>query len=347
MNQLRGLSPAILLLLNFAACAAGREKPVASLGHQVFKMHTAQGDAAIPAEVSVDLNSVNPQITRAAIVFHGKGRNVEGYFRALQLAAQEAGADSRRTLLWAPQFIREEDAVAHHLAKQFLRWHLGSWSAGEPATGPVPLSSFDVIDAMLATLADRQRFPNLKSVVLIGHSGGGQLLNRYAIVGTEASVASEAGIHVRFVMANPSSYFYFSDDRPLSNGSFAVFSGAACPEFNHWRYGPVHAPPYVADSSAAAWQKREQDYALADVIYLLGTEDTDAAQVDLDTSCAGEAEGAERLDRGKAYFSYLSQRHGAQLAHKLWYVPGVAHVGSRMVESPCAVAAVFEHGHCP
>jgi hypothetical protein len=30
----------------------------------------------------------------------------------------------------------------------------------------------------------------------------------------------------------------------------------------------------------------------------------------------------------------------------LWFVRGVAHVGSRMVESPCAVAAVFERGNC-
>jgi hypothetical protein len=346
MHYLRAMSPAILLFLSFAAGAAEREKPVAYLGKHVFTLQTARGDASVPAEMSVDLNSTHPEITRAAIVFHGKGRNVEGYFRALERAAQEAGADARQTFLWAPQFLREEDAEAHRLPKQFLRWHLGSWSAGEPATSPLPLSTFDVIDAMLSTLANRERFPNLKDVVLIGHSGGGQLLNRYAIVGTQPAALAQAGIHVRFVIANPSSYFYFSDDRPVSNGSFAVFQGAACPEFNRWRYGPVHAPPYVVDSSAAAWQKREQDYAAADVIYLLGTEDVDPAQVDLDTSCAGEAEGPERLDRGKAYFRYLSGRHAKEFAQRFWFVSGVAHVGSRMVESPCAVAAVFEHGNC-
>jgi len=50
-------------------------------------------------------------------------------------------------------------------------------------------------------------------------------------------------------------------------------------------------------------------YAKADVIYLLGTDDTDPAQADLDTSCAGEAEGPERLDRGKFYYHYLRSRH--------------------------------------
>jgi hypothetical protein len=338
------LALSALVLASPVISAAEREKPVTHLARQAYTMHTAQGDAIIPAEISVNLNSIHPEITRAAIVFHGKGRNVEGYFSALEHAAREAGQSAGQTLLWAPQFLREEDAEAHHLSKQFLRWHAGSWTSGEPASGPLPLSTFDVIDAMLATLANREHFPNLTAVVLIGHSGGGQLLNRYAIVGKSALVLG--GIHLRFVIANPSSYFYFSDDRPQADGSFSPFRAAACPAFNHWRYGPVHAPVYVAVTSPAAWQQYELDYAKKDVIYLLGSEDTDPAQVDLDTSCAGEAEGAERLDRGKYYFRYLGNRHPQDFGHQLWFVRGVAHVGSRMVESPCAIAAVFQHGNC-
>ena len=344
MHNLVMFSISTLILASCVVSAAESEKPVTHLAKQAYTMRTAQGDASVPMEISVDLNAAHPEITRAAIVFHGKGRNVEGYFSALERAAHEAGHDSGRTLLWAPQFLREEDAEAHHLPKQFLRWHAGSWTAGEPASGPLPLSTFDVIDAMLATLANKERFPNLSTVVLIGHSGGAQLLNRYAIVGKSA--ITMAGIHLRFVIANPSSYFYFSDDRPRQDGSFAPFHDAACPAFDHWRYGAVNAPAYVGAPSAAAWQQYELNYAKADVIYLLGTDDTDPAQADLDTSCAGEAEGPDRLDRGKSYFRYLRSRHPQDFGQQLWYVRGVAHVGSRMVESPCAIAAVFEHGSC-
>src|SRR5277367_5562918 len=146
-----------LLFSNFVALAAEREKPVTYLAKHSFTVHTAQGDASVPTEISVDLNSTHPEITRAAIVFHGKGRNVEGYFSALQRAAREAGPDAQHTLLLAPQFLREEDAEAHHLPKQYLRWRAGSWSAGEAAAGPLPLSTFDVIDALLAGLANRER----------------------------------------------------------------------------------------------------------------------------------------------------------------------------------------------
>jgi hypothetical protein len=336
---------ALLLLVNLWVSAAEQEKPVTYLAKHVYTLPTSQGEVAIPLETSADPGATHPEITRAAMVFHGKGRNVEGYFHALQSAAREAGPMERQTLLMAPQFLREEDAKAHRLPNQFLRWHNGSWSAGEPAMGPLPLSSFDVIDALLAILADRRRYPSLNTIVLIGHSGGGQLLNRYAVVGKAAALIG-SGIHVRFVIANPSSYFYFSDDRPQANGSFGPLTGAACANFNHWRYGPVNPPAYVGDTSAAAWQKREHDYVGADVIYLLGTDDTDPAQADLDTSCAGEAQGPERLGRGKAYFRYLKNRHPEDFRHQLWFVPGVAHVGSRMVESPCAIAAVFDQGKC-
>jgi hypothetical protein len=346
MLSVRALTLAAMAVTSFAAFTQAREAPVKYLATQMYTLHTPDGDASLPLNSSIDIKSSHPEITRAAIVFHGRGRDVKGYFAALERAAEQAGATGSHTLLWAPQFLREEDIEAHRLPSQFLRWHAGSWTAGEPALGPIQLSTFEVIDTLLHDLSNRSQFPNLSTVVLIGHSGGGQLLNRYAIVGRAPALLATAGIAVRFVIANPSSYFYFSDDRPQADGSIAPFRAASCVAFNHWRYGAIDAPPYVGDGSAAAWQQREAAYIKADVIYLLGADDTDPAQQDLDTSCAGEAEGPERLDRGEAYFRYLSARHPTEFNHRLWFVPGVAHVGSRMVESQCAIAAVFDSGVC-
>jgi pimeloyl-ACP methyl ester carboxylesterase len=347
LTPLSGRVVAIFLAcLLTCASAAEREKPVARLAARVYTLHTSNGDASIPIEISLDLATAHPEITRAAIVFHGKGRNVEGYFLALERAANEAGHEREHTVLLAPQFLREEDVQAHHLPKNFLRWRAGSWTAGQPAIGPETLSTFDLIDAILRDLGDRAKLPNLQSVVLIGHSGGGQLLNRYAVVGIQPAALVTTGIRVRFIIANPSSYLYFNDDRPQADGSFAPFQGVSCPEFNHWRYGPTHAPVYIGDTSAEMWRKREFEYVRADVIYLLGADDTDPAQVDLDVSCAGEAQGPERLDRGRAYFRYLKARHPHEFRHQLWFVPGVGHYGSDMVESQCAIAAIFDVGRC-
>jgi pimeloyl-ACP methyl ester carboxylesterase len=332
---------AIGFLSAFSA-AADREAPVERLASRLYTLHTAAGDAQLPLEASDTLGGEHAQITRAVIIFHGKGRNVEGYFKALRSAAP----DLRHVILLAPQFLREEDAKAHRLPKEVLRWHEGSWSAGWLAESPVAISTFSVIDALLNDLGDRAKFPKLTTVVLFGHSGGGQLINRYAIVGTAPAALAAAGIRVRFVIANPSSYLYFTDDRPQPDGTLAPYRGAACSEFNRWRFGPLGAPDYVVDSSPAAWQQRESLYAHTDTIYLLGEEDMDPKQRDLDTSCAAEAQGPERLDRGKAYFRYLKGRHAEDFHQQLWFVPGVAHVGSRMVESPCGVAAAFDVGRC-
>jgi hypothetical protein len=329
-------------LLSAISAAAQGVAPVEHLATRLYTVHTAAGDAQLPLEASDTLGREHAQITRAVIIFHGKGRNVEGYFKALRSAAP----DLRHTMLLAPQFLREEDAKAHRLPKEILRWHEGSWSAGSAAESPVAISTFAIIDALLSELSNRANFPNLTTVVLFGHSGGGQLLNRYAIVGTAPATLAAAGIHVRFVIANPSSYLYFTDDRPQPDGTLAGYRGRVCPEFNRWRYGPLGAPDYVLDASPEAWQKRESLYAQSDTIYLLGEEDTDPNQRDLDTSCGGEAQGPERLDRGKAYFRYLKGRHPEDFHQRLWFVPGVAHVGSRMVESPCGEAAAFDVGRC-
>jgi len=326
--------------------AQHHDRQTPALARSVYTLSTTSGDASLPIECSLVLNKQHPEITRLAVVFHGKSGDVEGYFRALVRAAETASHEETHTLLVAPQFLREEDVSADRLPKQILRWHGGSWSAGGPAAGPVPISAFEVIDRVLTAMADPRMLPNLRSIVLVGHSGGAQLLNRYAIVGKAIGGFERSGIHLRFVIANPSSYFYFSDDRPQPDGSYAPAHGNACPQFDHWRYGALDAPSYVSDTSSGAWLQRESDYARDDVIYLLGTDDTDPEQADLDTSCAGELEGPTRLARGISYFHYLQGRHPRDLHHQLLFVPGVAHSGSRMIDSACGISAIFEYGHC-
>jgi hypothetical protein len=72
----------VLIFASRAVSAAEHEKPVTHLAKQTYTMHTALGDASVPAEISVDLDAIHPEITGAATVFHGRGRNVEDYFSA-------------------------------------------------------------------------------------------------------------------------------------------------------------------------------------------------------------------------------------------------------------------------
>ena len=317
------------------------ERHAAVVASQAFRISTAHGSASEPLAISLDWSKPQPRISRAVIIFHGIGRDVNGYYRSLQEAAEQAGSAARDSILIAPQFLDEEDIRANRLPADVLRWRRAAWEAGAAAVAPMPISSYDVVDAVLARLADRSLFPDLKTVVFVGHSGGGQLVQRYAVVGKAAAALASAGIHLRYVIANPSSYLYFSDERP------APFRSATCRDFNRWKYGPIDPPAYVKADGANTWAQLEAQYAQRDVIYLLGDADIDPHQKDLDTSCGAEAQGRTRFVRGRAYFAYLHARHPSGWSQRMWFVPGVAHSGRKMITSTCGINAIFDTGTCP
>ena len=344
---LKSRSALCIALLPMNLLAAKRPKPVAAVATQEFRISTARGSAVEPFMLSLDWSEPQPQVTRALIIFHGKGRDVEGYYRTAVQAASAAGQAGNDTVFIAPQFLDQEDVSARHVPSDVLRWRGTDWEAGVPALAPTPISSYEVVDALLARLADHSIFPHLQTVVLAGHSGGGQLVQRYAIVGRGIMGLARSGVHFRFVVANPSSYVYFSDERPTEGGNLAPFRSHACPHFDHWKYGPLDAPAYVTVDADHTWSQKEADYAQRDVIYLLGTADTDPHAKDLDTTCSGEAEGPTRFARGQAYYAYLHSRHPSGWNQRLWFVPGVAHSAREMFTSTCGVSALFDVGPCP
>jgi hypothetical protein len=340
-------SRSIFLFLTLVVCssvliAESTHSTVDEVAHSSLRVTTSAGSGLLPIYVSSDWSKPQPKVTRAIVIFHGKKRNAESYFRSTEEAVQSAGNAGRGTIVIAPQFLTEDDAAAFHLDAGVLRWHQQRWEGGENATGPAAISSFDAIDAVLAQLADRMLFPDLAQVVLAGHSGGGQVLQRYAVVGRGEAALTKVGVRVRYVIANPSSYVYFSEDRPLSTTSFARYTGS-CKGFNRWKYGVEEAPPYVGENSFAS---TEATYSRRDVIYLLGTADTDPHHPDLDVSCEGEAEGPYRFARGAAYFAYMKARHPEGFSQRLWEVPGIAHDERGMFHSSCGMEALFDVTGC-
>jgi pimeloyl-ACP methyl ester carboxylesterase len=330
---------AIAALLSLAVGGAAAEpawhRPVKTVADGRFTVTTPTRSGTVPIYTSDDWSHPLPAIKRVVIVMHGIGRDADSYMRGAESARAAAGAAGQTTLLVVPQFLADIDSETFRLPPTMLHWNPDNWPAGEPAHGPAPFSTFDVFDALLQRMADRALLPNLDTVVVAGHSAGGQIVQRYAIVGHGEAPLIARGIHIRYVVANPSSYLYFSDDRPQA------VNATACPNFNRWRYGFQGAPPYVGNTAGL-----EQRFVTRDVVYLLGTADTNPAEADLDTSCAGEAEGPYRFARGMSYFAYLKARHPGDLAHRLIPVEGVAHSGGRMFNSACGLSALFGRAGC-
>ncbi|MCP3709989.1 alpha/beta hydrolase [Paraburkholderia sp. CNPSo 3274] len=341
-NVLRRLAVAIAAIALAVAPALAQARPVSVIADARMPVDTAQGHAQFPLYVSADWNVPQPAVQRAVVIVHGRLRNADTYFRTAQHARELAGVDPAGTLLVAPQFLATADVSAHHEPGDLLSWRGNAWMAGAGAASGVPVSSYAVLDAIARHLADRRLFPNLKTIVFAGHSGGAQVLQRYAIVSHADALAAE-GIDVRFVVASPSSYAYFDALRPDANGAPAAFDVSRCADFDRWKYGMENRPAAIADRTPA---QLEADYVKRRIVYLAGGNDDDPASGSLDKSCAAQAQGAQRVARAQGFYRYLQTRHPDGLIQTFHIVPGVGHDGARMLTSSCALATMFDTAGC-
>jgi len=310
------------------------ERPVLAVA--TGRLHIGKsGGGCVPLFISG--SRMPARATRAVVMLHGRLRDADAYLRSVQraLAASSVAADS--VILAVPQFLASADVKYHGLADEYLHWEWTSWMGGLDASGPQALSSFDVLDALIAHFVTRDSFPALQEIVIAGHSGGAQVAHRHAILSDAAAHCAALGVRLRYVIANPSSYVYFDELRPAGNDTFHPADHAACSDFNAWKYGTERLPRYAGDTDA---RLLEQRYIGQNVTYLLGTLDSDPAHPALDRSCAAMLQGPHRLARGRAYHAYLRSRH-PQLQHALHEVQGAAHSGDAMFVSPAGVRALF------
>lgn len=329
---------------------APNERPVDVIAPQHLGVTTPAGSGTVPLFVTGEW-PVQPAgmqtvgVKRAVILIHGRLRNANAYFNLAHRARALAGSDARDTLLIVPQFLATADVSAHGLPPSTLHWDWTSWMGGDTAEDPAPISSFDVLDAILCTLSDREQYPALSDIVIAGHSGGGQVVQRYAVVTRGEAAVALRGIAVRYVIANPSSYVYFDALRPTASGEFKTFDAEVCPQFNDWKYGLVNLPAYVREGRGPlANAELEATYVKRDVVVLLGGDDCDPMHPALDRSCAARAQGEHRLGRGRAYARYMAMGHPAGLNHRTLEIANVGHDAHGIFTSAQGLAAVFDVG---
>ena len=282
-------------------------------------------------EIAVSIGPAPDKIERVLIIIHGRLRNAETYRQSAEQAAELAG-QSQTTLVIAPQFLNETDVALHPVADTVLRWQGNDWMAGGLSTAPFALSSYGALDQIIQRVSDRKQFPDVKQIVIAGHSGGAQVVQRYALLAHDQPALTAAGVKIRYVVANPSSYAYFDERRPMA------FDHAKCPGFNRWKYGLTDLPLYASGQTAV---QIEGNYVKRDVTYLLGQDDIDPQHPALDKGCEAEAQGAYRLVRGRNFFNYLLRRNPQGVNQRLVEVPGVGHSGKGIFTSPEGQKVLF------
>jgi pimeloyl-ACP methyl ester carboxylesterase len=347
---LRPSAPSVLAVLCVAGlCALGLGGPTGtSAGTSVGAPRLAK--AALPASCGGKGNRCQEQValpggstltvfrnvplsgsatvTHALVVVHGAGRDPVATFTGMMTATAKAGV-SDSTMVVAPWFKTNGD----HPGKREASWTDDGWKQGDAAVRPAGLSSFTVMDDLLTTLASKSRFPKLNWITVVGHSAGGQFVQRYAVFGLASNRLP--GVAFNYVAANPSSYVYFGPARPSGTG-FVIPTKGSCKDYDTYKYGMVGRQGYVA---ALTPQQALANYAGRRVTILNGGADT-FDNGDLDTRCGAMLEGTNREVRGANYLDYMHQlAPGA--AHDRIVVPGVDHNHYALFESPLAAPVLF------
>ena len=300
----------------------------------------------------LDLGSTGHEDVEVALVVqHGAGRNADDYYcSGLQAAALHAQEFSGKVAVVAPRFMEAADLPGQNVAWWNGSDPVGYWRAGaesDPTAAAdgsnTTVSSFAVLDQIISALAtDRVAYPKLRRVVIMGHSSGGQIVQRHALF-TRLPAAPPPTAQVRHVVANPSSFAYLDEQRWL-NGSLRRLTAAertACPLFDDWQFGfAAGLPPFCAAGNAtAAAAAAVAAYPTRDVVYLQGGNDTcneafvpGCVSHGLETTCMDMLEGRFRLERGQRYKRYLDAFYGKP-THSLFVVPDVGHDHSLIWDS--------------
>lgn len=298
------------------------------------------------------LTTPNTTITRALIMIHGAGRNADHYFETATAAGFLAGA-LENTIILSPRLIASPDKPA---ADEVV-WPNGnvSWRAGGFSTSNLTINSFDFVDEMVRKLADKKIFPKLAQIVIAGHSAGGQVVTRYAMVN---KVHDTKGVKISYVIANPSSYAWPTDVRPLATGdgdstdaykeslgadgekvhsnfSYGPFDATKAPTYNRWPAGLDSLAGYAAGMNA---EQLRRQLVERPTTYLLG-------QVDVlplggfDSSAPAMAQGPTRRARGEAFAKYMNDTMGAK--HNIMIVSECGHNDRCMFTTNAVFPVIF------
>ena len=272
------------------------------------------------------LEKKNPRIRRALLVIHGAGRNSDAYFRSGAAAAFLAGALDDTIVISLRFASSDGKSCKDPLSEGEINWRCSggdTWRSGAAAVTDEKITSYDVTDELLRKLARKSVFPNLKIIVVSGHSAGGQYVSRYAMAST---VHEQLGVPVSYVVSNPSSYAYLDETRP---------SAPSCEGYDKWPYGMIDRKGYAAQLSDDQLKKQ---IVTRPVVYLLGELDT-LPIAGFDSTCPAMAQGPSRLERGKSYAEYINGRYGAH--HTVTQIPLCGHNARCIFTADPALAILF------
>jgi len=341
-----------------------------------INIHAGGNTYGIPYFRNYPLSTRNDDIRHAVIAIHGAGGGAEDQYDRMKAAACLPGAAPcprlNTTLIMAPEFMQEADLAGFGLSTDGLFWSSNGWKFGDLSlnTGSHPradrVSSYDVMDNIVEYLATSGNFPNLRKITIAGHSAGGQYVNRYAAISPIEVTIAGSGVDMKYVVANPSTYLYFTAER-VYTGTMDTFLephpfwSSLCPATNccpgeecssitydNYYFGLGNSSSYntylTNVVAAIGIEGIKNRYRNKTVAYLLGRLDNDPCAEGLDNVCGARLEGRTRLERGLIYYNYIGHALGPEVydTHRLETIVNVCHSSNQIYRSNLGRKHIFD-----
>ncbi|KAL9939832.1 hypothetical protein V8E36_001649 [Tilletia maclaganii] len=275
----------------------------------------AGSQATVPIYESNDVDF--SQVTRVVLGVQAKGADSWHYWTNLantrnKAWGNNAGFDKSKVSVVVPQFVRTEDKNAGAAVSTDLWWDADNYGFGGSALGPsylgaASISTLDVLDKLIDWI--EARYPKVERIVLVGHSLGAQLIQRYAYVRRDGQ---STRARLDYAIMNPGSYVYPMRPRPRPVNT------SSCPKFDTWPFGlsstasPSTIPPYFSADVARLGRKGLNARAgTRNAHILLGSEDN-ASGTDW---CEALVQGSSHRMRGRFYVEAVVNATGTRAAY--------------------------------
>ncbi len=338
----------ILVLFVFSNTIVAQVEPANKtprLCPNLFFVSKNKSAFSIPYSSNHSITKADKKIKHLVIYIHGASRNGVDYFEWGENAVKTANK-MEEILLISPQFTSEQDLKDHDLDDKHLFWVKNNWRSGDESVSSnarrmtESFSSYALIDSMIAHICKKELFPNLTKITVIGHSAGGQFIQRYSGMTPMPNVLKQ--YKFKFIAMNPSSYVYFDDRRPLKTSTGLTFirpDTIGCSDFNDYPKGFEKLNPY---SSKIGQETIRKQFLSRDIVFLLGGNDVDMNDTNLDKTCSGNLQGRFRLERGQFFYEYIQTFTKNGKIHVMEVVPNVAHSGEKMINNDIAKKYLFD-----
>lgn len=304
----------LLLFLSFSVWANIPDISTTKIKGKLFSFYTNHS-----------ISQINTKLEKAIVTIHGSIRNADTYFKSIWHLSKKFNVEDK-TIVISPKFkIRGDQIKNGELVYSYEGWWIGNDSL------KAKVSSFSVIDHFIKLFSNKNQFPNLKELIVIGHSAGGHLTQRLAL-GSLTDLAVR-DLKIKYVVANPGTYAYLNKYRPVKNtpGYFQI-PQIFC-SYNSWKYGLDNLNSYM---KRAPIKNLIQNFLQRDVTYFLGEQDIG----DVEQNCMASIQGPTRLARGKNFKEHLDQFF-PQNKHELIIVPDVGHTQYGMYTSKLGQKLLF------